>query len=290
MRTHEGETIEALLALLQGDTQKRGCAKAMAKEITTLDSVKAKSLRDTSFTEAEDTVKQRLIVAIDGETGSGKNRLAFSFPSPIAFMSFDPNYAKALTEARKAGAKVQIAKYSIPVVKPDGKLAETVASVCGETWDQFAIDYMGALRDPKVRTVVIDTATELFELVTYAIYGKNVMVMPKDRGHAYAAYRQVIREAENTDKNLVLLHKMKDEWKADKSTGNRIRAGYKDTAYSVVMELLMLKEPTEPFPDRYHCRIQKCHLRPEIEWDGEGNGELVGDMIQFETLQAMVWE
>lgn len=259
------------------------------KDIVTLDAVKAKSLRDTSFTETEEEVKQRLIVAIDGETGSGKNKLAFSFPDPIAFMSFDPNYGKALSEAKAAGKRVHKASYNVPVIKPDGKNGEYIAKVCGDTWDQFAVDYVGALRDPHVHTVIIDTATELFELITYAIYGKNVQVMPKDRGHAYATYRQVIREAESTDKSLVLLHKMKDEWKNDKSTGNRIRAGYKDTDFSVTTEIRMEKNMAEPYPDRYHCHIMKCNLNPQIEWDGNGNGDLQGDAISYEMIEALVW-
>jgi hypothetical protein len=261
----------------------------VAKEITSLDNVKARSLRDTSFTDTDDVPKQRLIVAIDGETGCGKNRLAFSFPDPIAFMSFDPNYAKALAEAKGMGRTVHRATYSIPVIKPDGKNGEKVAGAMGDVWDQFAVDYIGAIRDPQVSTIVIDTATELFELITYAIYGKNVQVMPKERGHAYATYRQVIREAESSDKSLVLIHKMKDEWKQDKSTGRRIRAGYKDTDYCTTTELLMVKDNTLPYPDRYSCRIVKCHINPEIEWDGNGNGELVGDMVSYDNIAALVW-
>lgn len=262
----------------------------MPKDITTLESVKARSLRDTSFTETDDTVKQRLIIAIDGETGTGKNKLAFSFPDPIAFLSFDPNYAKTLQEARKSRKRILRAAYTLPVIKPDGRNADAIASVAGDLWDKVAVDFMGAVRDPKVQTIIVDTATELFELIKLAIYGKTVQVMQRDLGHAYATYRQFIREVESSDKNLVLIHKMKDEYKQDKSTGNRIRAGYKDTAYSVTTEVLMEKCPEEPFPDRYHARIMKCHLRPEIEWDGAGNGELLGDMISFEALQAMVWE
>lgn len=262
----------------------------MAKEITSLAEVKAKSLRDTSFTETEDTVKQRLIVAIDGETGSGKNRLAFSFPDPIAFLSFDPNYATTLKEARQHRKRIYRAAYTLPVIKPDGRNAEAIASTAGDLWDKVAVDFMGAVRDSKVQTIIVDTATELFELIKLAIYGKTVQVVQRDLGHAYATYRQFIREVESSDKNLVLIHKMKDEYRADKATGNRIRAGYKDTAYSVTTEVLMEKDASEPFPDRYHARIIKCHLRPEIEWDGDGNGELVGDMITFDTLQAMVWE
>lgn len=263
----------------------------MAKQITQLEDVKAKSLKDTGFTLDEDKseLKQRLIVAVDGESGSGKNRFAFTFPDPIAFLSFDPNYEKALKEARKLGKRVYRKGYSLPIVKPDGKEGEKIAGVFGDIWDEFAVDYMGAIRDKAIRTVVIDTATELFELVTYAIYGKNVQVMPKERGHAYASYRQIIREAENTDKSLVLLHKMKDQWVNDKSTGKLIRAGYKDTGYCVNTEVLMSKHSDEPYPDRYHASIIKCHLRPEIEYDGE-SGDLTGDLISFDTLRDLIWE
>lgn len=258
--------------------------------IRKLDEVTAKSLRDTGFILDSDTeMKRRLIIAIDGESGAGKNRLAFSFPDPIAFLSFDPNYGKALTEATRQGKRVYRRAYTLPIIKPDGKDGEKISKVFGDIWDMFAIDFMGALRDKSIQTIIIDTATELMELITYAIYGKNVQVMPKERGHAYASYRQVIREVESTDKNLVLLHKMKDEWKNDKSTGERIRAGYKDTSFCCTMEVLMHKVPTEPFPDRYHARVLKCHLNPAIEWDGDGNGELTGDLITYDTLAEMVF-
>lgn len=260
-------------------------------QIKQLGEVKARSLADTGFSDDDATeIKNRLIVAIDGESGSGKNRLAFSAPDPIAFMSFDPNYEKAYREAKASGVRIHRVGYSVPIIKPDGRDGEKIAKALGEVWDEFSNDFMGAVRDSSIETIVIDTATELFELVTYAIYGKNVQVMPKERGHAYAAYRQVIREVENTSKNLVLLHKLKDEWRNDKSTGNRIRAGYKDTAFCCNTELLLEKNPTEQFPDRYHCFIKKATFNPAIEWDGNGNGELIGDLISWETISTMVFE
>ena len=74
--------------------------------------------------------------------------------------------------------------------------------------------YQWALAEPAVRTISVDTATELWELLRMARFGKLTQVMPYQYGPVNAEFRSLIRMAYASDKNLILLHKMRKVYKA----------------------------------------------------------------------------
>lgn len=242
----------------------------------------AKSLRDTSFKRATSKVKRRLIMAIDAERGSGKTHFPLTAPGPIAYLNIDQNSDGVV---QKFQDKKEIYVTDIALPEMDAKNTDAVAEQACEIWQSsFCHDYLGAVRDSKVRTIVIDTGTETWELLRLALYGKLTQVISRDYGHANAIYSRLIREVVNTDKNLIITHKLTDEYVNDKSTGRRKRAGFKWTGNLVQVEMELWKVPGEPFPDKFHGLITKCTQQPEAE-----ECELVGKDLCYDSLLEMVF-
>lgn len=241
----------------------------------------AKSLRDTGFKLAQTDTKRRLIVAADSERGSGKTNFALTFPGPIAYINIDQNEDGVVQKFQKK-KKVFVRDIVLPPIGT--KNTDAIADKAGDIWSDFCNDYLGAVRDPAVRTVVVDTATELWELLRLSLYGKLTQVISRDYSHANAIYNQLVREIKNTDKNLILLHKLTAEYVNDKSTGRMKRAGFKWTGNLVQVEMDLWKVPGETFPDKFHGLITKCTQQPEAE-----ELELQGDALCYDTLLEMVF-
>lgn len=243
------------------------------------------SLKGTSFELANTPAKRRLIVAADAEQGGGKTNFGLTAPGPIAYLSLDLNEDGVIQKYQEV-KRIYRSRYTLP--NGNGADTDKIATAAGAAWNVMVNDFMGALQDSSIRTLVVDTATELWELLRLAVYGKLTQVISRDYQHANAVYRQLIREVEGTDKNLVLLHKMKAEYKADKATGNLIRAGFGNTGYLVQCEVGLWKMIAEEYPDKFHARIAKCTLNPEVE-----GVELQGDGVTFDNLAQLVfpdWE
>lgn len=254
-------------------------------KVTTIDTATATSLKGTNFTLASRPVKRRLIVSACAEQGSGKTYFGLSAPAPIAYINLDLNDDGVIQKYQRE-KKIYRSCYSLP--NGNGSNTDKISEAAQNAWDSICNDFMGALHDNSIRSIVIDTATELWELLRLAVYGKLSGVISRDYQHANAVYRQLIREVEGTEKNLVLLHKLTNEYKADKPTGNMVRAGFKHTGYLVQCEIDMRKVSTEEFPDKFHAIISKCTLNPEVE-----GVELQGDSVNFTSLAQFVfpdWE
>lgn len=253
----------------------------MARDVATVSEIKPQGLKNTSFNLAQTAIKRRLIVAADAERGAGKTQFLLSAPDPIAFIDLDLNADGVVQKVQKK-KKVYHAKYNLPMA--DSKNIDKVADAAGDVWERVLGDFVAAAHDSTVRSIGVDTGTELWELLRLALYGKLTQIISREYSHANAIYKQLIREVENTDKNLILLHKLKDEYVNDKRTGERIRSGYNSTGNLVQVELRLSKVAGEPFPDRYHGLITKCTLNPEIE-----EQELQGESLNFDTLMELVF-
>jgi hypothetical protein len=119
--------------------------------------------------------------------------------------------------------------------------------------------------------------------------------MPEDYGPVYAEFRRLIRKAYNYECNVLLLHKLKDEYTRDekttdgsgnsrrkpgKKTGNLVRDGWNGLKYEVQIEARCFKDE-----DREFClEVVNCRQRPEL--DGE---VLPQEMCNFQQLAMQVY-
>lgn len=237
-------------------------------------------LPGTSF-KAPDPPKNRLIMSLEGLEKQGKTHFALTAPGPLAIQSIDLG-TEGVVEKFLPHKQVMVAGYRLKLPTKATPLDVTV--VAEQVWDQFLVDYKAVLASG-VRTVVWDTATELWELLRMARFGRLAQVMPHNYAPVNAEFRELIRLAYDSPVNLLALHKQKSEWVNDaggkgNKTGKYIRSGFSDIGFMVQLNAEAFREEDGTF----HVKVKDCRQNP-----GVAGADLMGPMCDFPTLAEQVF-
>lgn len=183
------------------------------------------SLKKQGFVSAGDIKLQpRIIMSLCGMEKQGKTHFALTAPGPLAVFS---------TDTGEEGVINKFVEDKEILVLPIAKAEDDAVDEAKKEWEKFKFAFFAALRGDDFRSLIVDTATEIWELLRMARFGKLTQVMPYQYGPVNAEYRALIREAYSHDKNLILLHKMRATYVNDKRNGEWERAGFGDTGFLV---------------------------------------------------------
>lgn len=236
-----------------------------------------KSLKDLGFGEVDPTVNPRLIMAIDGLEKSSKSHTALTAPAPTAYFNVDTGLEGVIHKF----AHKEV--YLFDMIVPDGE-KEAKAE-----WERFTKAYFAMLKDPDIRTIVGDTATEWWELIRMARFGKTTQVMPYMYGPVNAEFRKLIKAAYASDKNLILLHKLGDVYVNNEPNGEYKRLGFKDTGYLVQMNCRVYRDDSyedddgNHVPGEFHLYVQDCRQNPDL-----AGQDFTAPFNQFSMLASLV--
>jgi hypothetical protein len=239
-----------------------------------------KALSQLGFGEVNPIVVPRLIVGIEGLEKQGKSHFALTAPGPTAYFSSDVGLEGVISKFAP-NKSVYVMEMEVPDVKDKAELV----------WNKYLKAYQEVLALPlsTIRSVVVDTATELWELLRMKEFGKLTQVMPHHYGPVNAKYRAMIRMAYDSKKNLILLHKMKSKYINDKRTADYERAGFADTGFLVQVNAQVYRDP--PWVDEdgvqnpgdFNLYIRDCRQNPDM-----AGVTLTGDMCNFPVLASLV--
>jgi len=264
-------------------------------------------LGGTGFEEATGEVKRRMIMSIEGQEGSGKSHLACTAPGPIGYIDFDIGSEGVIEKFLKGldgcpRREIFISSYRIPMIskaakKADAETKKAMTQEAGKAaepiWNKVVNDYCKGLE--RFRTMIVDTGTEMHELIRLARLGKLTEVMPEHYGPVNAEFRDLVRLAYESDCNVIFLHKMKEEWLKGKGekranfTGKYIRAGFNGMAYLMQINLKTMWTKDEGFTiEVTKCR-QEADLRGEILEDPFNTVPMIAQMV-FPGTSAEDWE
>lgn len=221
-----------------------------------------------SFQIANQPVKYRLVVAIDGMEKAGKTNFSLTAPGPIAFQALDIG-TEGVIEKFQTNKVIHRADYGILVEKGDSQ--DMVMKKAAPVWDQFLADYktvvVPKLKAGAVRTAIWDTGSEVWELQRLARLGKLTQVMP----HHYTAlnleYSNLLREIFDTPGNMIILHKLRAEWKDNpvtgkgQKTGQFERAGFAGTGFLVQVNATTWRDPKT---GTFHLTVRDCRQNPAV--------------------------
>ena len=229
-------------------------------------------LAKLGFETADRAVRPRLILSLCGLEKQGKTHFALTAPGPLCFFDLD------------AGTEGVVSKFSDKDVwvKPVLKMAEgDDQDDIEREWDSFSKAYYAAFRIPEIRTIVLDTASEVWELLRLARFGRLTQVMPYQYGPVNKEYRQLLRAAEKSDKNLVLLHRMKAEYFNDKRTGRHERAGFSGTGFDVQVNARCYRYDADDGGE-FALQVENCRQNPEL-----AGMELTGDLCNYQMMASL---
>ncbi len=174
-----------------------------------------------------------ITVSISGLPKSGKSHLALTFPDPIVVFSFDLGLEPLLKKFSKKNITVKA--YPTPIIdtarpKPYAK----------EIWEQFNKDYKQVIWDKEVKTVILDPATTIWEIVRHSWTEElgQKQLMPVQYSEPNARMSALLTEPRISGVNLVSIHYLKDVYVNDKATGELELDGFKRTEGMVDIVLL----------------------------------------------------
>jgi hypothetical protein len=166
------------------------------------------------------TAKYRLNWSIFGETKTGKSSFALTgAQNPVVLFDLDKRIegVEAIDRLKEQDL-LAVYPVNFPKVDPmSRRMDEAVKKAANVEWDKWLEHYDMCLKSSEieggVRRIVIDTATELFDLRLMAEFGRLMGINPRDRGGANAEFMDVMRRPEKYNASVVWLHHAKDEWK-----------------------------------------------------------------------------
>lgn len=218
----------------------------------------------STFVRVNGNVRKRMIMSIEGDWGTGKTDLSLTAPGPIAFFKFDLN--TEFTLAQYASKKI-ILQREFDVVDPADPNAQKKAE---EMMRTFVAEYDAVLKAPGIRTVIWDTATEVWEQIRLAAFGKLSQIQPHHYVQVNNGFRVLLRAAFDSDTNLILVHRLKDEWmnttdpqtgrERGKKTGQKQRAGFSDLGFAVQV----MVQTYFNSEDGFQMKVLKCTQNPQI--------------------------
>lgn len=231
------------------------------------------SMKKLGFVNAKErVVLPRIIISVCGLEKQGKTHFGLTAPGPIAYFS---------TDIGEEGVVDKFSDKEIHIMNVD-RVDEDSAEQAPAEFNRFKTAYLAMLRGKEVRSIVLDTATEIWEILRMARFGRLTQVMPYQYGPVNAEYRALIREAYNHDKNLILLHKMKAQYLNDKRTGEYERAGFNDTGFLVQVNAQIYRYSPEDGGD-FVLWVKDCRQNPDLA--GE---EMEGPMCSFPMLASLI--
>lgn len=223
------------------------------------------------------TTSKRIIALISGDWKEGKTHMALGADPIVFHQSLDLGTEGVIDKF--PAENVKLAEYQL-TVQPGDASEQKVCDAADLVWTQFQRDYFDALETKECRTVVWDTESEVWELLRLARFGVLTPKTGKDRGNVWgpvnAEMLGMIRAAFGTDKNFIMLEKVKDEYANDKKTGRRERKGFGDAPYLAQLVITAYRDGANTFL----ARIDDCRNNPDL------NGMVIPN--SWEILKGLV--
>lgn len=185
----------------------------------------ATTLAGSDFTAPPDP-RDQAIALIFGRPGSSKTSFALrGGPDPLVFFDIDQRGRHALAYAQHT-MKKKVYYTNIDYPMKITKMDDVMAKAAGQkSWDKFARNYEIAIKEAEkgnVRTIVIDTATELGEILKIAVQGRidrKAGDYGKSKGIINTEMAKMLKLVRNTPANLILLARAKEVWEGSEPTG-----------------------------------------------------------------------
>lgn len=216
----------------------------------------------------------RLIMAVEAFPKGGKTAFALSAPKPMSYLNFDRKIEQSTLDL------LGVARDDLYVkeIRINGDLAQDQHRA---EWDQVCGSFMWMLRDSEdIRTIVVDTETEMWELARLAYFGKTTQVMPYMYTELNSVYKYMIDQCDKYDKNIIFLRKVKKEYKNDKWSGKHEVAGFSKLDWIVEVNARMGWDGDE---EEFWLEIINNGITASM------NGqEFTGEMVSFPWVAAML--
>jgi hypothetical protein len=261
--------------------------------------------------------KPRLIVCLDGLWGSGKTHWIFTSPKSMFYANFDKSSVDDVapkfvgqpirienywaSEVSKLVASLGKNKFYGNVVDKDGKplnvqIVQTPRDVIFDqarsVFNRFYDDFIDAINTAEIRTITIDTFSEMYNVLRLCEHGRLSKVESKHFAELNSLLRQLITDIYPIRKNVIFVNKQKKEYRAVGSgsevqwTGRWEMGGFAETPYLVQCGITTYKSQEPDQSPVFRAHVYKCSINIDIEGMDLSSAD---DMFDFASLAQLVY-
>lgn len=180
---------------------------------------------------------RRLTLRIAGLQKTGKTYKALTAPGPLAYFDLNQRGKSALNKiVTDEGKEIHHFDYNVGGHSGE-KDWETL-------WARFDKDFYDAAEADFIRTLVLDSDTDVWELLRLARFGKTEAIMPNRYTPLNKEMRDLFEAVNATDKNLIVVSEMKRNYKEFRDANGNVRPywegdyvphGWSNTGFKVQM-------------------------------------------------------
>lgn len=220
---------------------------------------------------------RRLIMALRAFDKDGKTTFGLTVPKPVMYLNFDRKIEQVVLD----NLGITESDIYIKEIRFDSRDAQ---DVCKKIWNSVEESIIWALEEStSIRSIVADTETEMWELARMAEFGQVTEVMPYRYTKLNAAYGSLLDKCDKYDKNIVLLRKMKKQYKNDKWNGKYEVSGFGKVKDKVQVNAEMYREEGQDGKDVFTLEIINNGLVA-----GMNHQPFSGEMCSFPWVAAML--
>jgi len=246
---------------------------------------------DCVFLEEE---RQQSIGILYGGPGSGKTSLMLRHaPSPGMLINFDGRARQVVREARELGKKIHYLEVPFDT-KRVARMSKEDAQVAGlSALDFVTRNYEAGLEAAikgNLNYIVLDTGTELGDLVTLAIRGR-VGTKESDYGNSKnqiaLQWWGLFQSARSAGVNLVVLSRQTGVWRDNTPVPDRYQPKIQDVAEDAVDWITGIKMKTRGKKFSFELLVHNAKVNPaetlsvytEDDWGGDGPWAYMNSML-----------
>ena len=200
-----------------------------------------------------------IFASISGDPKTGKTHLALTFPDPIVVYSFDLRGAELLLDKPVfKDKKIEVRKFMPPIC--DTLTPDKEAPLF---WDSIKDSYRADIESGKFKTVVVDPATMLWEIIrnAWTVENDRQRLLRRDYGVPNARMTWILTSPLVVGMNVASVTYLKDVYVDDKATGAKEVDGFKRTQgladIVLLTEMIGKKEKVKVKTTIEHCRFDR---------------------------------
>lgn len=192
----------------------------------------------------------RLCISLEALDKRGKTHYALhTSPDPICLVTNDPGTLRVLKKAITAGKRVPYV-LEMDYTAPDPAITKSADvdkqewAEWKKAWAKFKVAMAALQKDTTVRTLIWDTASDVWTLCMLSHFGKTQKIQQNLRTECNADYSKVFFDLYKgrPDLNMILIHKLKKEYKPNSKgendwTGKYESSGFNQTGFQVDLTL-----------------------------------------------------
>jgi hypothetical protein len=277
--------------------------------------IDAKVLEAAGFTDIIMPRAASVVMTVAGVEGTGKTTWALTAPKPLLYMGTDFGTDGVIQKAKgqiirpreKDGSPKEY-RVNIPHdlrafvdrqetdkerEKREGALANYIHD---NFYLPFRADYTAAIK-AGVRSVVWDTALEVWEYVRLSVYGRGATNRNDLRTEANSKMKELIRLANVSNVNLIMVNRLKNKWESYyqgndikwRETAEQEMQGFDKAPELVALSLWAKMTPVSGDVPNFEVTVKKCRDRaefvgqtfPALPWD-ELMGVLIPEVVKWD--------